>query len=214
MRRHIHDLPPSRSSARAALASGTVLVARRSPWPARAGTRAWRPPASRDPADGAARPGSARPSPRSSSSVSVKTGSGDAAVRNSPCMLAIRLDQLDLIFGTARQPQVGERLRRRPGRIRSSRRIRATCWQASRDRRRSSCAIPLAEILDELVDHALLAQHLGRPSARGRSRWRPAANCRSGESRSLPESASASTARASRLPPRFRRRPSRPRPVR
>ena len=47
---------------------------------------------------------------RSSASVSVKRGVGDSLVRNSPCALAVLLDELDLVFAAAADAQVVEGL--------------------------------------------------------------------------------------------------------
>ena len=75
-------------------------------------------------------------------------------------LLAVRLDELDLRLGAAREAQVAERL----GVDREDAARRAVLGRHVRDRRavgERQLRQAVAEELDELADDALLAQHLG-----------------------------------------------------
>ena len=98
-------------------------------------------------------------SPRSSASVSVKTGSGVDFVRNMPCALRIGLDQRDALVLAARGFEImqGLRIDREEAAGRAVFRRHVGDRGAVGDRHGGE-ARPVE--LDELADHALLAQHL------------------------------------------------------
>ena len=87
-------------------------------------------------ASGPARLGSTEP--RSSSSVSVKTGSGVALGAEETLLLAVALDEVDLGAWSVPSAQVARASRRPRGRSRRSRRTRGPCSRSWRGPRASS----------------------------------------------------------------------------
>ena len=178
------------------------------------GTTLSSPAAARDPAAAWARRGSARPCSRSSDSVLRELRLGRVVGAEQALLLVVALDQID--FGlrcgrcVAGSRSVSSSTGKKPIVAPYSGAMLAIVARSASDMRRDAGA----EELDELADHAVLAQDLRdgqHQVGRGRARRQLAGEL---EADHFGHAACRSAGRACTLRPRCRRRPSRRRPGR